>query len=82
MGGIVPTIRLKNIPKRLYAALDESAARNNRSLDEEILARLQRMFSVPVFDAREHARVLEALVGKRSRVEHSKVQRYKKLGRP
>jgi plasmid stability protein len=38
----MPTITLKNIPDELYARLKESAADHRRSLNSEILVRLEQ----------------------------------------
>ena len=38
----MPTITLKNIPDELYARLKESAADHRRSLNSEIIVRLER----------------------------------------
>ena len=72
-------LTLKNIPKDLYARLKESAERNRRSLNSEILARLGSDFSAPVVDREAHA--LRDLVAGLPRVDHAKVTRYKRQGR-
>jgi len=74
-------LTLKNIPKDLHAQLKESAERNRRSLNSEILARLESDFSAPVVDREAHARVLRELVARLPRVDHGKVTRYKRQGR-
>lgn len=38
----MPTITLKNIPEELYQRLKESAADHRRSLNSEIIVRLER----------------------------------------
>lgn len=40
------TLTLKNVPEELHALLKKSAAKNRRSLNSEILARLEREVSV------------------------------------
>ncbi len=74
-------LTLKNIPRELHARLRESAARNRRSLNSEILARLESEFAAPTVDARRHARALRAFVGRLPRVDHARVARYKRQGR-
>jgi hypothetical protein len=74
-------LTLKNIPKDLHAQLKESAERNRRSLNSEILARLESDFSAPVVDREAHARALRELVARLPRVDHGKVTRYKRQGR-
>ena len=75
------TLTLKNIPESLHAMLRESAEKNRRSLNSEILARLESDFSAPVVDREAHARVLRELVARLPRVDHGKVTRYKRQGR-
>ena len=74
-------LTLKNIPKDLHARLKESAEKNRRSLNSEILARLESDFSAPVVDREAHARTLRDLVAGLPRVDHAKVTRYKRQGR-
>ena len=75
------TLTLKNIPDHLHAMLKESAERNRRSLNGEILARLERELAAPVVDPTAHARKLRAFTARLPRVEHSRVSRYKRQGR-
>ena len=56
----MPTLTLKNIPADLHARLKESAAKNRRSLNSEILTRLERDVAVPRVDTRAFARELKA----------------------
>ena len=76
-------LSLKNIPNDLHASLKESARRNRRSLNSEILARLQSQFAVPVDDREVHARVraLRLRVADLPWVDHGQVARYKRQGR-
>lgn len=74
-------LTLKNIPKDLHARLKESAERNRRSLNSEILTRLETQFTAPVVDREAHARALRHLVAGLPRVDHAKVTRYKRQGR-
>jgi hypothetical protein len=75
------TLTLKNIPKDLHAMLKESAERNRRSLNSEILARLERDLAAPTFDREAHAKELRAFTARLPRVEHTRVGRYKRQGR-
>ena len=74
-------LTLKNIPTDLHARLKESAERNRRSLNSEILARLEAQFAAPAVDREAHARTLRELVARLPRVDHGKVTRYKRQGR-
>ena len=75
------TLTLKNIPKALHARLTEAADRNRRSLNSEILVRLESEFAAPAVDARTLARTLKAFTAGMPRVEHAKATRYKRQGR-
>ena len=74
-------LELKNIPPDLHALLKESARRNGRSLNSEILARLERGFAAEIVDRETHDRTMRALVASQPRVDHAKVTRYKRQGR-
>ena len=74
-------LTLKNIPKHLHARLRESAEKNRRSLNSEILTRLESEFAAPVVDAEAHARALRAFVARLPRADHSRITRYKRQGR-
>ncbi|MGH8729454.1 MAG: Arc family DNA-binding protein [Burkholderiales bacterium] len=65
----------------MHSKLKESAERNRRSLNGEILARLESDFVAPTVDAQAHARKLKVLVARLPKVEHRKVTRYKRQGR-
>ncbi|MHB8404517.1 MAG: FitA-like ribbon-helix-helix domain-containing protein [Gammaproteobacteria bacterium] len=75
------TLTLKNIPKTLHARLKQSAEKNRRSLNSEILARLESELVAPTIDPGAHARTLKAFTAKLPRVEHARVNRYKHQGR-
>jgi plasmid stability protein len=76
------TLTLKNIPKHLHAKLKESAARNRRSLNSEILARLEHEFAAPVVDRERLAADLKAFTDRLPSVDHRRVTAYKRQGRP
>ncbi len=75
------TLTLKNIPDELHALLKESAERNRRSLNSEILVRLEGAFKAPVIDARRQARELRAFTDAQPLVDHALVDRFKRQGR-
>ncbi|MGH8773487.1 MAG: FitA-like ribbon-helix-helix domain-containing protein [Burkholderiales bacterium] len=75
------TLTLKNIPEDLHGRLKRSAERNRRSLNSEILARLESDFTAPALDPDRHATMLKAFTSRLPRVEHAKVTRYKRQGR-
>ena len=75
------TLTLKNIPVDLHALLKESAEKNRRSLNSEILVRLESDFAVPTVDPEAHAKALRAFAARLPWVEHARVTRYKRRGR-
>jgi antitoxin FitA len=77
----MPTLTLKNIPKHLHAMLKESAERNRRSLNSEILARLEADLAAPRVDREAPGKELKAFTARFPKVEHSRISRYKRQGR-
>jgi len=77
----MPTLTLKNIPDELHARLKASAERNRRSLNSEILVRLEQDLCRPVLDPLVHAERLRAFSAGLPRVDHRQVTRYKRQGR-
>jgi antitoxin FitA len=77
----MPTLTLKNIPDELHARLKASAERNRRSLNSEILMRLEQDISRPAIDPAVHAESLRAFAARLPRVVHKDVTRYKRRGR-
>jgi F420-0:gamma-glutamyl ligase-like protein len=75
------TLTLKNIPQHLHSRLKDSAEKNRRSLNSEILARLEKDIVAPTVDPAAHAKELKAFTARLPRVEHSRVGRYKHQGR-
>jgi len=75
------TLTLKSIPEELHALLKESAEKNRRSLNSEILARLERELAAPRIDPRAHAKELKSFTARLPKVEHARVGRYKHQGR-
>jgi F420-0:gamma-glutamyl ligase-like protein len=78
---VVLTLTLKNIPTDLHAMLKQSAERNRRSLNSEILVRLESDFTAPVVDPDAYAKELKLFAARLPRVLHEKVARYKRQGR-
>jgi len=75
------TLTLKNIPEKLHALLKTSAEKNRRSLNSEILVRLESGFTAPVVDTREIARSLKAFTDSHPRIDHRSIDRDKRHGR-
>ena len=80
-GDSMPTLTLKNIPDELHARLKASAELNRRSLNSEILIRLEQDVSRPVVDPLVQAETLRAFTALLPRVPHRRVTRYKRRGR-
>jgi plasmid stability protein len=74
------TITVKNIPRGVHALLKKSAAKNRRSLNSEILARLEREVSAPRIDRTKLARELRQFTEQLPRVDHRIGDRYKRKG--
>jgi hypothetical protein len=77
----MPTLTLKNIPADLHARLKASAEQNRRSLNSEILVRLEQDMGRPALDPATHLARLRAFTARQVRVDHRKVTRYKRQGR-
>lgn len=75
------TLTLKNIPEELHALLKASAEKNRRSLNSEILIRLESAFTAPLVDPRQHARELKAFTDAQPMTDHSLIDRFKRQGR-
>ena len=71
----------KNIPDGLHARLRASAERNRRSLNSEMLVRLEQAISRPLLDPVVHAQALRAFAARLPRVSHQRVTRYNRQGR-
>ena len=74
-------LTLKNVPSELHARLKAAAEANRRSLNREILARLEAQLEAPLADVAAEIRALEAFVGSMPRVDHTRVTRYRNTGR-
>jgi len=74
-------LTLKNVPAELHARLKASADANRRSLNGEILARLEAQLTAPVVDLEAELRALREFVEGLPRVDHRQVARYRHSGR-
>ena len=74
------TLTLKNIPAHLHAKLKESAEKNRRSLNSEILIRLERDVVAPKVDRVKLASDLKAFTNRLPYVDHRIGDRYKRKG--
>lgn len=74
-------LTLKNVPRELHARLKASAQANRRSLNREILARLEADLDAPSVDVAAQLRALEDFVASLPRVDHDRVARYRGTGR-
>ena len=75
------TLKLKNIPKTLYLRLKASAEKNRRSLNSEILTRLESDFAAPLIDSELLAGRLHAFTARLPRAENRRIGHYKRQGR-
>jgi plasmid stability protein len=74
-------LTLKNVPPELHARLKASAEANRRSLNREILARLEAQLEAPTVDVAAELRALHDFVADLPRVDHERVSRYRGVGR-
>jgi plasmid stability protein len=74
-------LTLKNLPPDLHARLKASAVANRRSLNREILARLEAQLEAPPVDVTAELRALEEFVASLPRVDHGRVGQYRSAGR-
>jgi len=74
-------LTLKNLPPDLHARLKASAVANRRSLNREILARLEAQLEAPSVDVTAELRALEEFVASLPRVDHGRVGQYRSAGR-
>ena len=81
IGPVMLTLKLKNIPKTLYLRLKTGAEKNRRSLNSEILTRLESDFAAPLIDSELLASRLHAFTARPPRSEHSRIGHYKRQGR-
>ena len=69
------TLTLKNIPHRLHRRLKASARRNRRSLNGEILARLERQLTAGRRRPASQAKAVAALAARVRRLERGQRKR-------
>lgn len=74
-------LTLKNLPPDLHARLKASAVANRRSLNREILARLEAQLEAPPVDVAAELLALEEFVASLPRVDHGRVGQYRSAGR-
>jgi len=74
------TFTLKNIPEHLHAKLKESARQHRRSLNSEILVRLEREVSAPKVDRAKLASELKAFTDRLPYVDHRVGDRARRNG--
>lgn len=74
------TLTLKNLPAEVHAFLKRRARENRRSLNSEILARLEREISVPRVSQPRLARETKAFTDCLPKVDHRIGDRYKRKG--
>lgn len=80
----MPTnLTLKGVPDEVYERLKESATVNHRSLNSEIIARLQAQVLPRRVSAEEHLAAIRAVRGRlaRAKFDHGEVDRFKREGR-
>lgn len=80
----MPTnLTLKGVPDEVYERLKESATANRRSLNSEIIARLQAQVLPRRVSAEEHLAAIRAVRAGLARVkfDHAEVDRFKREGR-
>lgn len=79
---LATTITLKKIPTGLYARLKASAKANRRSLNSEVLVRLEQALARQPIDARRRLARIDAVRAAVSlRLTADEVDAYKKEGR-
>ena len=77
------TLTLKGIPDELYERLKESAGANHRSLNSEVLARLESQLVPQRISALEHLAAIRAVRARLTATtfDHREVDRIKRQGR-
>jgi hypothetical protein len=76
------TFILTDVPEELHALLRASAERNRRSLNSEILVRLEGTFTAPLARLPDYGRALKSFTIGMPQVDHEGVDVYKRRGRP
>ncbi|MBL8383457.1 MAG: Arc family DNA-binding protein [Burkholderiales bacterium] len=81
----MPTsLTLKGVPDEIYERLKDSASANHRSLNSEIIARLEAQLLPRRTSAQEHLAAIRAARARLSKVsfDHADIDRIKRQGRP
>jgi plasmid stability protein len=80
----MPSLTIKNLPEQLLEGLREEAAMNRRSLNQEVIARLENSVARPAArDARALLERIRALRGRiQSPVDDALLRRARREGRP
>lgn len=76
------SLTLKNLPAEVHALLKRSARQNRRSLNSEILARLERDLVVPAVNRSRLTRNLKTFTERLPKVDHRIGDRNKRKGLP
>lgn len=80
----MPTsLTLKGIPDEVYVRLKDAAAANRRSVNSEIIARLESQLLPHRTSAPDHLAAIRAARARLSKVsfEHADIDRFKRQGR-
>lgn len=77
------TLTLKGLPDEVYVRLKDSAVANHRSLNSEIISRLQAQVMPTRTTAQEHLAAIRALRVRISEIsfDHSDIDQFKREGR-
>ena len=76
----MPSLTLRNVPRKVHAFLRESAEKNRRSLNSEILARLERDIFAPRITRAPLAKDLIVFTEALPRMDHRVGDRHKRTG--
>jgi antitoxin FitA len=77
------TLTLKGVPDEVYERLKQSATINHRSLNSEIIARLEAQVLPHRTSAQEHLAAIRATRARLTKVsfDHAEIDRFKRQGR-
>jgi antitoxin FitA len=77
------TLTLKGVPDEVYERLKQSATINHRSLNSEIIARLEAQVLPHRTSAQEHLAAIRAASARLTKVsfDHAEIDRFKRQGR-
>jgi antitoxin FitA len=78
----MPSITLKDVPDALHRKLKRSAELHRRSLNSEIIARLEGEFAPRAADVRARIEAARGLRERLKPVQHDLVDGFKRQGRP